>query len=411
MTTLHLIGTAVRCTWRRPMQSLVVGFAWCAAFTATLVIMGVLQGMRTQVRRDMEAIGANVINIHVPPSLRYLLNSPLTIDDRYTIERSSGGPAVPFHVSLARVSSGQRSTSALLLFTEPDWQNVVPVELVEGRFLGPHDSQACVLDAAVAVQLFGSRPESGPWAVGKQITILGPERSGRFEVVGVVRDPYRIRERMYELDFGATSRPTIFRIMEYHSVYLLPPRPWHRLVIHGFVTKVPEGSDVLEREDAIFNRLADRHKLVWVWARQRWIQSVLKAVELSTEVANVGWIIVLAICTAMVFSITLVIVRSRREEVAIRRTEGALVSHLVIQFLVEHFAVAAAAFVAALALTHWAAPLLEWRYLSWPVVLDRTDVWSAALAGSVAVVVATAGPTIRTAMLDPATVLAAGREL
>ncbi len=406
-----LPAIAVRCIARRPLHTLVVAFGWTAAFTATITIMGILAGVRHQVEADMRAIGARVINIHVSPfNLLQLINSPLRASDESVIEQIAGGPAVPLHVSIGAVRTKGKQTPALFLMTRPDLDEVLPLELIEGRFLRPGDSNACVLDQAVAVRLFGERPRSGQgWAVGKRVRLSGLQVQGEYLVVGVVKDPFRIRERMREMDFAATARPRILRIMEYEGVYLLAPRPWQQMVIHGFLARVSPDRDVFECEGQIQEALASRGAYVWVWARARWIQRVMKAVDLSTEVANIGWLIVLVIATAMILSIALVAVRTRYVEIAIRRVEGARRVHVVGQLLLENTLIALASFAAALPIATVAGQVLEWRYLSWPLVFEPHDVLIALAAGIVASLVATGIPAQRAASLDPVRGLS-GRE-
>ncbi len=402
---------ALRAIVRRPLQSAVVAFGWTAAFTATITIMGILAGVRYQVEADMQAIGARVINIHVSPfNLVQLINSPLRASDREVIAGISGGPTVPIHVSLGVVRSGTKQTTALFLVTEPELTNVLPIRLIEGRFLKAGDRQACVLDEAVAVRLFGERPREGtPWAVGKTVTLSGLEVRGPYRVVGIVKDPFRIRERMREMDFAATARPRILRIMEYEGVYLLPNQPWHRTAIHGYLTRVAADRDVFQCERQVREALAARGAYVWVWARARWIERVMTAVELSTEVANIAWLVVLVIATAMILSIALVAVRTRYVEIAVRRVEGARRVHIVGQLLLENVITALGAFLVALPVAALAGWVLELRYLSWPLVFEPDDVLTALLAGLVASLVATGLPAHRAASVDPVHVLS-GRE-
>ena len=407
---LRIVAVSLRSVLRRPVQATVMAFAWTAAFTATTTIMGILAGVKYQVEADMQAIGARVINVHVSPfDLMQLINSPLRASDEQAIAELAGGPVVPLHVSLGAVRHGTRQRPALFVLTRPDLPEVLPLELLEGRFLRADDHDGCVLDEAVAVRLFGERPGDGHWAVGKHVRLSGLAIRGTFRVVGVVKDPFRIRERMREMDFAATARPRILRIMEYEGVYLLPRRPWGRLAIHAFVVAAGPDRDVFTCERQIRQMLAQRGANVWVWARARWIHRVLKAVELSTEIANVAWIIVLTIATAMILSVALVAVRARYVEIAIRRVEGARRAQVVGQLLVENTLVALAAFLVALPVAQLAAWVLRARYLSWPVVFESSDLLVALISGLLASLVATALPAYRAAMVDPVRVLS-GRE-
>jgi len=224
-------------------------------------------------------------------------------------------------------------------------------------------------------------------------------------VVGVLKDPFQIRKKFDELDIAGAARSRILRMMEFKSIYVpgdfnLPERK-----IHGAVVKVASGSDPVALARRIHERLAERAQSVWVWARSEWTSNVLQAADLGTQIANVIWVIVLVVTGVMVMTVSLVAIRERYREIAIRRTEGAQRSQIIGQLLMENVLVSMAAGVAATVLARWGAGIIEARYISWPPAFLAGDIVLALGLGVGIGALATVLPAWRAASLDPVEVL------
>src|SRR5262249_34693454 len=136
--------------------------------------------------------------------------------------------------------------------------------------------------------------------------------------------------------------------------------------IHGTVIKVPAGTKPRQFEEPLTERLGDRLGEVWVWSRQQWIGNVIEAADFGTQIANIVWIIVLIVTGIMITTVSLVAIRERYREIAIRRTEGARRAQIVGQLLLENLLLTDLAGTVALGLARLAGAVLHARYISWP---------------------------------------------
>ena len=393
---------ALRGLVRRPLQSSLLLFALGIALAATMTIMAVLSGIKEQMRRDLEQVGLDVINVHVSPTLQDFLSSPLRLADCDWMREITDGTVAPFFATMGMgdADGAGEPAQVLVLATTPEWGHVVPLELVAGRFFGPDETGVCVLDEWVAKKLFA---ESA--AIGRSVRVrrLGVPQS--FRVVGVMKDPFEIRKRFDELDVTGSARSRILRMMEFKSIYVPGGFTRPEQVIHGAVVRVPAGRDPIRLAGVLRERLGDRTRSVWVWARKEWIRNVLEVADFGTQLANVLWMIVLFITGVMIMTVSLVAVRERYREIAIRRTEGARRAEVVCQLLMENILLSVTAECAALVLSRWGASLMQARYISWPPAFLPGDIALALGLGIALAALATVLPALRAASLDPVAVL------
>jgi len=387
---------------RRPLQTSLLLFALSIALAATMTIMAVLAGIKEQMRRDLEQVGLDVINVHVSPNLKNLIASPLKFADCDWMCELTGGLVAPFHATmgLAETDGASESAQTLLLATTADWGRIVPLRMIEGRFFAPDEQGVGVLDEWVAKKLF---PDSS--AIGRVVNVkrLGLPQTVR--VVGVMKDPFEIRKKFEELDVTGSARSRILRMMEFKSIYVPGSFTRPDQTIHGAVIKVPAGRDPIALQKPLNERLGDRSGSVWVWARKQWIGHVLEAADFGTQIANIIWIIVLIVTGVMILTVSLVAIRERYREIAIRRTEGARRAQVVGQLLAENVLLSVTAGVVALVLSRWTGLVLEARYISWPPAFLLSDLALALGLGVLLGALATVLPALRAASLDPVEVL------
>ena len=393
---------AFRGLCRRPLQTALLVFALSIALAATMTIMAVIAGMDAQVRRDLQQVGMDVVNVHVNPRLSNLVLSPLRMLDCTKIRETTGGIVAPFRASMGvgKVAGYSEKSELLVLATTWEWGKVVPLEFLEGRFFREGELGVCVLDQWVKETLVGPHDS----ALGHVLTVRRRNSTVRLRVIGVMKDPFAIRKRFDELDVTGSARSRIFRMMEFKSIYA-PGRfsPASRR-IHGAVLKVRPEDNATQVSQRLAQQLFNNER-IWVWARKEWVGYVIEAASLGLQIANVIWIIVLMVTGIMIMTVSLVAVRERYREIAIRRTEGARRGHVVMQLLLENVFLSAVAGGAALVLARWAGHWLEARFISWPPAFLVSDMLLTLGCGIVIGALATVLPAVHAGNLDPVAVL------
>ena len=424
---------ALRGVLRRPVHTLLLLFALTMSLAATMTIMAVLTGIDVQMRDDLARVGMDVINIHINPNMKNVFFSPLHVSDADRIHATWGGAVAPFRVSvgmgsapdiasdganagtvddsiegnIAGANDNDRTPSAqvLVLTTSHDWAEVVPLEFLAGRFFSDGERGVCVLDEWVAETVFGSAAS----AIDRDMTVKGLGAAVQLSVVGVMKDPFEIRKRFDELDVTNSARSRLLRMMEFKSIYVpgsfdKPSKP-----IHGAVLKVPPGSDPLNIAAQIRNsfRGGTEHRRVAVWARRHWVDNVIEAAGVGLQIANVIWIIVLGVTCIMIMTVSLVAIRERFREIAIRRTEGALRNQIVAQLLLENMLLSILAGTIAIGLARWTGAVIHANYLSWRPAFVASDTALALTCGILMGAIATILPAWHASQVDPVTVLKA----
>jgi ABC-type antimicrobial peptide transport system permease subunit len=144
---------------------------------------------------------------------------------------------------------------------------------------------------------------------------------------------------------------------------------------------------------------------IFIWARRAWVNRVVEGADLITRIASMFWVVVLAVTGMMILTISLVAIRERYREVAIRRTEGARRMHVVGQLLFENLLLSLTSGLLAIGLARLAGRVLEARYLSWAPAFLVHEMALAIGLGVVIGAAATLAPACRAASLDPVHVL------
>ncbi len=388
---------------RRPLQTLLLLIVLTVSLAGTMTIMAVLSGIKAQMFRDLQRVGLDVINVQMVPNLQNMLLSPLMMEDvGWMAKECNHGQLAPFRVDMALGASLENETTGdfLLLTTTHEWGDIAPLELVEGRFLKRNETNSCVLDEQVAQRLF--RAQS---AIGKDLFVSIEGAITVFEVVGVLKDPFGIRKKFDELDFAGAARSTINRILEFKSVYVLGDFSERHEPIHGAVIKVGGDTDARKVARKIQAGMEARNLPIVAWARKDWVNNILKGADLTTQVASMLWVIVLFVTGVMILTISMVAIRERYRELAIRRTEGARRRQIVTQLLLENVFLSIVAGLMAIALARWTGGVLEARYLSWPPTFFPHEMALTLGLGICIGALATVIPAYRAASLDPVEVL------
>ncbi len=399
-TTLVFAGRGLT---RRPLQTALLLVAMAVALSGVMTIMAVLAGINAQVYRDLQRVGLDVVNVQMVPNLQNLILEPLAMEDTDWIAEEAGSKEfAPFRAELAVGVNleNQRSEEFLMLATTSAWGRIAPLEVIEGRFFDEREPGVCVLDEWVARRFF---PEGG--AVGHELFVEVAGETWAFEVVGVLKDPFEIRQKFDEMDFAGAARATLNRALEFKSMYVAGDFYDEHETIHGVVLKVPEERDPKQTAKDLRRESERRGLAIVAWARSQWVDNVIHGADFTTQIASILWIIILIVTGVMILTISLVAIRERYRELAIRRTEGAGRLQVVGQLLLENVLLSVLAGGLAILLARFAGNLLEARYLSWPPAFLPHEMALALGLGVGIGALATVVPAFRAASLDPVQVL------
>lgn len=388
---------------RRPLQTSLVLFALSTALGSTLTLMAVLAGVERQIARDLERIGADLINVHISPSLKNVMASPLRLRDCDWMKATTEGEVTPFLATMGIVQRDSKSevVPTIVLSVPPTWSSQVPLEWSGGRFFTAEENEVCVLDEWLAKKLF---PGEDPVGQTIQTTHGGP--GSELRVTGVLKDPFGIRDRFEEMDVMASARSRMLGMMEFKSLYVPGTFEDPGSTIHGAIIRIPSPRDPNDSIEPLYEALGpERKDSVWIWSRRAWAAKVLQATDLATTIASVIWILVLLITGVMITTISLVAIRERYREIAIRRTEGGRKIQIAGQLLLENVILSVVAGGFAVGIAHVIGPFLQERYLSWTLAFRPEDLALLLGLGTLLGALATVLPAWRAASLDPVTVL------
>lgn len=411
---------ALRSLRARLLESLLLLFALTIAYGGAGLILSVLTSFRARVAEDLSGIGLRVINVHPALDFKSLLTRPLAPALLGELAAVTGGEAAGASLETALIASGGAQHAALAIATTPVWSRLVEMRLLEGRFFDEDERDACVLDEWVARALFGEPPGAGSGGnrlrgaigsdserpiVGREVEATLGGAPMTLRVVGVARDPFRIRQRFASLEGAGASRSILVRMMEHKSIYLSRAAlPQARPLLLGLVG-VPPGRKPEEEVVKVRARLKELGSEAIAWDRKSWADRLVGAAGDMTAIASVVWVLVLAITALMAAVIIAVAVRGRYREIAVRRIEGATRAWILAQLLCECGILSLVAGLLGHGLARGAGLWLEAEVLGWPLAFTARDLTLLLAAGAGLALLTTALPAFRAASQPPVAVL------
>lgn len=407
-----LAHAPIRYAWRsfraRRLQSLLLFLALAASYAAAGFVLAVLTSFRARVEEDLAKVGWNVINVHANPDWKRFFTSLLSEPLIEELAALAGGEAAPAVLETVLVGPGGEQPrvagagpgsgrhAALAIGTSPEWASMVEMRLVEGRFFAPGERDACVLDQWVARRVFGGGP-----AAGRRVSaVIGGEEVS-LRVVGVAEDPFRIRERLGDVEGTSGARSVVFRMMEYKNVYL--PREAlgaERPILLALISLGP-GREPREAVLAIRERLKERGSTAMAWDRRRWAKQIIGATAEIAGLASFLWVAILAIMALMTSVVLAVAVRGRFREIAIRRIEGARRGEVLAQLLWENGLLSLAAGAAGLLLSKPFCLWVEESVVGWSIAHRPRDLLLILATGVALALATTVIPARRAASAPP----------
>ena len=405
--TSPLPGLALRSLRRRALRSALTALTAAVAVATVFATRGLLRGSEIALEQDLHRLGTRTVQ--VLDGIGFLgpapLSEPLRRADteaaRAVLRREGvGAEVLDARVRLGVVRrEGERSFPVPLLETTPAYALTFHAVMASGRFLeegdlAPGAAPVCVLDAETAREI-------GVAAAGGEILLRDAGKERRLRVAGILADPFRMRISTHAPDLTSSARRSVHQVVDFRNLYL-PRRPAAEGEPPGTLTifaVADRRGDAQRIHDLLDAELRAGERGLLVWSRGTWVRTVMEAVGEQVEIANVIWGIVLLVALVMIATVTLVGVRERTAEVAVRRAEGATRAQVTGQLLVEGALLAAAGGVAGLPLG-WAAAARRSALLTWPPDPTGGEGFAAVGLGVVVGILASALPALRASGWD-----------
>jgi putative ABC transport system permease protein len=405
-------GIAFSGVLQRRVRSLLTVLTASIAIASVVASMAILKGGRRRVKEDLSKLGLDIIVVqNVMPSFGPVLKSKLLtlsraeqIRDELREDAEAVAPAVFRRYSVCSAAD-ENWKPTTVIGTTAEFGRMLNLSLKGGRFLAEEDvlrdDPVCVMDHATKNEIFGDED-----ALGKEVVMVRGTSRLRLEVIGVLEDPYKLRKPRGQLDTVAMSRNIFASRLEFKNIYVPVGLIWEEGDNISTVLVKTRNADRVESAMAKIERLLSPEKeYVAVWAQKEWILGTLRAVHDFTGYSNIIWVIMVCVAAVMIKTISLLSVRERYREIAIRRTEGATKRAIGIQFGLEGVFLCATGGLAGIGLGVVLAKVVEATILRWEVVFSVSAILIAAGISVAVGIVSSIWPAKHAASLDPIQVL------
>jgi len=405
-------GIALSGVLQRPLRSLLTVLTASIAIASVVASMAILKGGRRRIREDLSKLGLDIIVVqNIMPSFGPVLKSKLLtmshaeqVRDELRGDAEAVAPAVYRRYSVSS-SPGDNWTTTTVIGTTAEFGGMLNLKLKGGRFLGEENvlrqHPVCVMDLAIKNEIFGNED-----AVGKEVEMVRGKSRLRLEVIGVLEDPYKLRKPRGQLDTVAMSRNIFASRLEFKNIYVPLGLVWKEGDNIGTILVKTRNADRVEAAMAKLDRLfPPEEQYIAVLSQKEWILETFRSVYDFTGYGNIIWIIMVAVAAVMIKTISLLSVRERYREIAIRRTEGATKGAIGLQFGLEGISLCATGGLMGIGLGIVMAKVVEATILRWEVAFSLSAILIAAGLSVVVGIVSSILPAKHAASLDPIEVL------
>ena len=304
---------------------------------AIVTLIAILQGVKAEVGRQVEGLGANLVIIvpskldenGQPNAMAMLGKSSLSDKDIERLRRVPGitkiSPVLFVSGSAERKKpDGTKVTTdgALVVATNRQGVEMNPAPLVAGRYFAEDgsDGRVCMMGDKLREKLFGAED-----ALGKTVRIQDRD----WTVVGV-------------LGKTATEGSLGNQLMGLGNLIYLPERTARREIKDMQVNRIALRTDYAHPADDMINAmtvaLKESHKSredFGILTLRKGLAMVIKLVGMAQNLLVLIATISLFVAGIGIMNIMLVTVTERTREIGVRKTVGARRSDIFIQFLIE----------------------------------------------------------------------------
>ncbi len=378
-----------------PRRTLLSGMGMAVGVAAIVMLVSLGKGVERDVKRQVEALGVNLVIVipgRISPSnplnpMSFIGLSTLRESDLAVVRQVAGGRRVaPIMFVAGGANRGDRwADAALMLGTTPEWFQMRPHRLAQGRLFSETERQVrvCILGPEPARQLFGAENPIGKtvWLNGVPFKVIGvtAEDTTR-SLFGSAGFEFAIYAPIVSLQQAMRSRQ-IHRIIAQTEPDVNP----RQLVeaIRAAIRRNHEGSEdftVLTQED-LLQRIFSLLRIISV--------ALTGITSIALVVGGIG-----------VMNVMLMSVTERVREIGIRKAVGACRRDIFGQFLLEATLIALAGGTLGVGVAWLACALIDRYTVLTPLVTPDTIGLALTVCGLVGLIFGTV-PAYRAATRDP----------
>jgi len=336
-----LLSVALRSIRARGVRSFLTMLTAAVGIAGVTSSMALMDGITHQVERDVRSLGVRVIEVLNPSIFKGRPGMPDARLTRETLDRLRaelpGTAVAPSRIGfyVARVAGRKKPFFAVGVATDSNMGSTFDVDFSEGRFFTAEETESsapvCVLDSALAREAFGDRD-----ALGREVVLTFGTTTLEVTVVGVLEDPFSLREHLEVLDSFDAARFAFARFQAYRNVYFpLTLLPGGSDVLHSVKIAAPSIREV----DPLFERVKEivgKDLAKTTWTLKEWADLIVKMTYDLGILGDLLWVALLFVTGVLIGTVNLIAIRERFHEVGVRLTEGARPWDIWLQLTVEN---------------------------------------------------------------------------
>jgi ABC-type antimicrobial peptide transport system permease subunit len=303
--------------------------------------MALMDGITFQINRDVRSLGIRVIEVLNPAIFKGRPGIPKArLEPSHVQALREALPGIPVAPTLtgfyvAKTEGGQKPVFTVGVATDHNMGAMFDVGMEGGRFFGPEEYEAgaavCVLDAALAREVFGDAdPLHQPLLISLGLQSL------RLEVIGVLEDPFSLREHLDFFDSLDPARKAFARFMAFRNFYFpMTVLPGSKKVLHSVKIASPTIAEVDATFDTV-KAVVGEDLIKTTWALKDWSDLIVKTTNDFNIIGDLLWVALLFVTGVLIGTVNLISIRERFREVGVRLTEGARPFDIWLQLTVEN---------------------------------------------------------------------------
>jgi len=317
---------------KNALRTFLLGLTTAIGIAGVVCVVSLVKGGTTAFRRDMSALGVDVITFTDTGGGDLKPLTDEVFDEVKTKFAHTGARFSLARMDLQKVIAPVTGKSASCPVVEIDerFLEMFGLTMREGRGFTRKQygkgQPVCLIDGARARELFG---RASP--LGKSIEIKFAFKRLRLKVIGVVEDPMKLRQHIDRFDSGSLARELAVQHLLFKNVYVMRGVYERALSRYSLVSReIPlmfvkprDLNDIDNLHMGISSFLNERRVRHKDFTMNRWLDKIDVTTQRINENSNLIWVIILAVAAVLIMLVNYLAVREKVREIAIRRVEGA----------------------------------------------------------------------------------------